>query len=104
MPDGVGHGRQHRTRGGGGAVAGRYGDKGERWMEEFQEELYRQNFVMLDKIDGLAGVSPWILKDFMSPRRPLYGTQTWFNRKGLFSDQGLKKKAFYVVKKWYEGK
>ena len=26
------------------------------------------------------------------------------NRKGLISDQGGKKKAFYVMKKWYEGK
>lgn len=59
---------------------------------------------MLDKIDKLAGMSPWILKDFLSPRRPLYGTQDWYNRKGLFSDQGQKKKAFEVVKAWYGDK
>ena len=59
---------------------------------------------MLEKIDGLCGTSPWVLKDFRSPRRPLAGTQDYFNRKGLVSDQGVKKKAFYVVQKWYEGK
>jgi beta-glucuronidase len=30
--------------------------------------------------------------------------QKGFNRKGLFSDQGKRKKAFYVMKKWYEKK
>ena len=89
---------------GGGAVAGRHGDKGERWTEEFLENLYIENLAMLEKIDGLCGTSPWVLKDFRSPRRPLAGTQDYFNRKGLVSDQGVKKKAFYIVQKWYEGK
>ncbi len=89
---------------GGGAIAGRHGEKNQRWTEEFLDNLYRQNFIMLDKIEGLAGVSPWILKDFMSPRRPLYGTQNYFNRKGLVSDQGVKKLAFETVRAWYEKK
>ena len=89
---------------GGGAKAGLHGDKEQRWTEEFQENLYRENLAMLDKIEGLAGTCPWVLKDFRSPRRPLPGIQDGFNRKGLFSDQGQRKKAFYVMKKWYEGK
>lgn len=89
---------------GGGAVAGRHGPESERWTEEFQAKLYRENFAMLDKIDGLAGTSPWILKDFMSPARMLFGVQNWFNRKGLVSDQGRKKQAFQVVKEWYAKK
>ena len=72
--------------------------------EEFQENLYRENCAMLDKIDGLAGTTPWILKDFRSPRRVLNGIQDYYNRKGLFSDDGHKKKAFYVLKEWYQGK
>jgi beta-glucuronidase len=39
--------------------------------------------------------------DFRSPRRPLAGIQDEFNRKGLISDQGEKKKAFYVLQQAY---
>ena len=89
---------------GGGAKYGYHGAKNQRWTEEFQENLYIENTAMLDKIDGLCGTTPWILKDFRSPRRVLDGIQDYYNRKGLFSDKGEKKKAFYVLKKWYEGK
>ena len=89
---------------GGGAKAGYHGDKNQRWTEEFQENLYIENIAMLDKIEGLAGTTPWILKDFRSPRRVLNGIQDFYNRKGLYSDKGEKKKAFYVVKEWYDKK
>ena len=87
---------------GGGAVYGRHGDVTERFTEEYQEDLYQRSVNMLDRIEGLAGTTPWILKDFRSPRRQIVGIQDDFNRKGLISDQGGKKKAFYVMKKWYE--
>ena len=89
---------------GGGAKYGYHGDKNQRWTEEFQENLYKENTAMLDKIDGLAGTTPWILKDFRSPRRVLNGIQDYYNMKGLYSDKGEKKKAFYVVKEWYSKK
>ena len=89
---------------GGGAKYGLHGAKNQRWTEEFQENLYRENLAMLDKIDGLAGTTPWILKDFRSPRRVLTGIQDYYNRKGLVSDKGERKKAWYVLKEWYDGK
>ena len=89
---------------GGGAKAGFHGEKNERWTEEFQEYVYEQNLPMFDKIKELAGLTPWILKDFRSPRRVLSGIQDFYNRKGLVSDNGEKKKAFYIVKKFYENK
>lgn len=89
---------------GGEALQGLHGDKKERWNEEYQEELYVQNTQMFNRIEGLAGVSPWILVDFRSPRRQLPNIQDFFNRKGLISDQGIKKKAFYVMKNWYAQK
>ena len=89
---------------GGGAKYGYHGAKNQRWTEEFQENLYIENCAMLDKIEGLAGTTPWILKDFRSPRRVLPDVQDYYNRKGLFSDKGEKKKAFYVLKNWYESK
>ncbi len=89
---------------GGGARYGYHGAKNQRWTEEFQENLYRENTAMLDKIDGLSGTTPWILKDFRSPRRVLPGVQDYYNRKGLFSDKGERKLAFYVLQQWYASK
>ena len=89
---------------GGGAKYGYHGAKNQRWTEEFQENLYIENTAMLDKIEGLSGTTPWILKDFRSPRRVLPDVQDYYNRKGLVSDKGEKKKAFYILKQWYEKK
>jgi beta-glucuronidase len=89
---------------GGGALQGKHGDKGERWTEEYLEELYRQNLSMLDKIEGFSGVTPWILVDFRSSRRQLPGIQDYFNRKGLISNWGIRKKAFFVLQHFYKKK
>ena len=86
---------------GGDARQGFHGDKTQRWTEEFQEDLYRQTLPMLDKIDGLVGFSPWVLVDFRSPKRVLPGIQDGFNRKGLISSDGVKKKAFFVLHDYY---
>ena len=56
---------------------------------------------MLNRIPQLRGMSPWILMDFRSPNRPLHGMQDEFNRKGLISDQGEKKQAFFILQKAY---
>jgi beta-glucuronidase len=88
---------------GAGALQGHYGTKNQRWTEEYQEELYIQSVAMFDKMD-LAGITPWILMDFLSPRRVLPKIQDGWNRKGLISNDGVKKKAFYIMQKWYEGK
>ena len=57
---------------------------------------------MLKGIGQLRGMSPWVLMDFRSPRRPMPGIQDYFNRKGLISDQGEKKEAFYILQKAYQ--
>lgn len=87
---------------GGGALYGRHGAVNERFTEEYQEDLYKRQVNMLKRIPGLAGTTPWILKDFRSPRRHVPDIQDDFNRKGLISDKGQKKKAFYVMKAWYD--
>lgn len=89
---------------GGGARYGHHGDRSERFTEEYLEYLYEKNIGMLDRIPGLSGTTPWILKDFRSPRRQLKDIQDDFNRKGLISDKGQKKQAFFVMQKWYESK
>ncbi|MDN3620099.1 glycoside hydrolase family 2 TIM barrel-domain containing protein [Polaribacter undariae] len=89
---------------GAGALAGYHGDKDTMWSEEHQEAIYINQIKMLEKIDGFRGMTPWILVDFRSPRRqnPVY--QDFWNRKGLISNNGVKKKAFYVLKAYYESK
>jgi beta-glucuronidase len=89
---------------GGGAKQGLHGSRDERWTEEYQEYLYQQNLLMIDKIPNIRGISPWILTDFRSPRRMLPGIQDGFNRKGLISDQGMKKKAFFILQDFYKTK
>ena len=83
------------------ALYGKHGDALTRWSEEYQEDLYIRTVKMLKKISFLRGTSPWILMDFRSPRRPLPGIQDFHNRKGLISDRGEKKKAFYVMQEYY---
>ena len=89
---------------GGGAKFGYHADPKTRWSEEFQEDLYRKSLKMLARIPNLRGMSPWILVDFRSPRRPLPRIQDGWNRKGLISDKGEKKKAFFVLREYYESK
>jgi beta-glucuronidase len=86
---------------GGDAKAGLHGSEHERWTEEYQANIYRHQFGMLNKIPQLRGMSPWVLMDFRSPNRPLAGIQDEFNRKGLISDQGQKKQAYFLLQKAY---
>jgi beta-glucuronidase len=83
------------------ALHGHHGDALARWTEEYQENLYQHQLAMLKRIPFLRGTAPWILMDFRSPRRPLPGIQDYWNRKGLISNRGEKKKAFYVMQQWY---
>jgi beta-glucuronidase len=87
---------------GGDAKAGLHGGENDRWTEEYQANIYRHQLGMLNRIGQLRGMSPWVLMDFRSPNRPLVGIQDEFNRKGLISDQGEKKQAFFILQKAYK--
>lgn len=87
---------------GGGAVAGHHGDVSEYFTEERMEYVYKENIKMFSRMPSLCGTMPWILMDFRSPRRPMNGIQDEYNRKGLVSEKGQKKKAFYVMQEWYD--
>jgi beta-glucuronidase len=87
---------------GGGALQGMHGSKDQRWTEEYQAYLYEQNLKMIEKIPNIRGMSPWILADFRSPRRLLPVIQDGWNRKGLISNRGLKKMAFFTLQNFYQ--
>lgn len=91
---------------GGEALYGQSGDStvASSWSEEYQEKLFRDNLEMFNNVKNLAGISPWILFDFRSPYRFHPTNQEGWNRKGLISDQGFRKKAWYVMKEFYNNK
>ncbi|HVB03160.1 MAG TPA: glycoside hydrolase family 2 TIM barrel-domain containing protein [Chitinophagaceae bacterium] len=89
---------------GAGALQGFHGDTTTRWTEEFQYKVYEEDFALLKTIPFLRGICPWVLKDCRSPKRLLPFIQDGWNRKGLISDQGIPKEAYYLVKQYYSGK
>jgi beta-glucuronidase len=86
---------------GGGAQYGRHGEADEVWTEEYQDTLYQHQLGMVQRIPNLAGMTPWVLMDFRSPLRMLPGIQDYHNRKGLISNRGQRKLAFYTLQKFY---
>ena len=88
---------------GGEALYGQSGNENaaHSWSEDYQAKLYEDNLEMFRHIPNLAGVSPWILFDFRSPYRFHPTNQDGWNRKGLVSDQGYRKKAWYLMKEYY---
>lgn len=89
---------------GGEALYGGKGpvDEAAYWTEEYQEQIYTKQVELFKTIPNLSGVCPWLLFDYKSPGRmhPVY--QQGYNRKGLVSEKGEKKKAWYVVEKFYK--
>jgi beta-glucuronidase len=77
-------------------------DEAASWSEEYQEQIFKDQVEMLKAIPDLCGTFPWLLVDYRSPGRmhPVY--QNGWNRKGLLSDHGDKKKAWYILKAYYE--
>ncbi|AOW21970.1 glycoside hydrolase family 2 protein [Urechidicola croceus] len=81
-----------------------YGPKDEAasWSEEYQEKIYQDQIEMFNNVPNLIGVCPWILVDYRSSGRmhPVY--QKGYNRKGLISENGEKKKSWYIMKEYFQ--
>jgi beta-glucuronidase len=86
------------------ALYGMHGDAMIRFTEEYQENVFQHQVKMLSRVPNLRGTTPWVLMDFRSPRRSLPVIQDYFNRKGLVSIRGEKKKAFFVMQEFYRTK
>ena len=72
-----------------------------KFSEDYQADYYRATLAMADKVPTMRGLSPWVLKDFRSPRREHPVFQKGWNRKGLISETGQRKLAFDVLADWY---
>lgn len=79
-------------------------DQASYWSEEYQEQIYKNQIEMFNTIPNLRGVCPWILYDYRSLGRmhPVY--QKGYNRKGLISENGEKKKAWHVMNDYFKEK
>ena len=84
------------------AKFGNHGPATQRWTEEQQASVYQHQLVMFPKIPELRGISPWVLFDFRSASRNIPVLQDGYNRKGLVSEDGHKKEAFFILQKAYE--
>lgn len=71
------------------------------WSEEYQASVYKSQIEMFKNISFLAGIAPWLLYDFRSPYRMHPTFQKGWNRKGLISNYGMKKQAWYVLRNYY---
>lgn len=87
---------------GAGAKYGNHGADNQRWTEEQQANVYRHQLTMFAKIPQLRGTCPWVLMDFRSPGRNIPKLQDGYNRKGLISQDGKKKTAFFIMQKAYK--
>ncbi len=74
------------------------------WGELHHEQLHRDHLLLFENIPNLRGVAPWVLFDFRSPSRLHQYYQNEWNRKGLISDKGMYKKAWYVMRDYYQKK
>ena len=77
-------------------------DEADSWSEEYQAQIYMDQIKMFKATPNLVGVSPWLLFDYRSPVRMRPLKQDGYNRKGLLSQYGERKKAWYVLKQYYD--
>lgn len=86
------------------ALYGNHGpsDTASSWSEEYQEQVYKDQVTMFKNMPFLRGTCAWLLADYRSPKRMHQAYQSGWNRKGLLSDQGFKKKAWYVLADYYK--
>lgn len=83
------------------ALHGYRADPSIRWSEDYQKAMYEQYVAMTRRIPNYAGMSPWILKDFRSPRRFHGRFQNYWNRKGLIDPEGQRKLAWQVLHDYF---
>lgn len=84
------------------AKYGNHGPSTQRWTEEQQADVYRQQLIMFSHIPQLRGITPWILMDFRSTTRNIPKLQDGYNLKGLISEDGKKKEAFFILQQAYK--
>jgi beta-glucuronidase len=86
------------------AKRGVRGPKEARWTEDHQAWFYELTIANAESVPWIRGMSPWILKDFRSPRRYRGDYQNYWNRKGIITETGERKLAWSVLREHYTRK
>ncbi|MFW5988164.1 MAG: glycoside hydrolase family 2 protein, partial [bacterium] len=87
---------------GGGAAPKNHGKEDELWTEENQKRSYQNQLELLTSCEWVAGLTPWILYDFKTPKR-VNKYQQMYNLKGLVDkNKKYKKLAYYLVQDFYQ--
>lgn len=76
-------------------------DEAANWTEEYQKQIYVNQIELFKTIPNICGISPWLLFDYKSLGRMNQVYQKGYNRKGLLSEKGEKKKAWYIMNEYY---
>lgn len=84
------------------APFGNRGSRMTRWTEEYQDFMFQETLKNAARHPFVKGTTPWILKDFRSPRRWHARYQNYWNRKGIISNTGERKLAFKTLQDWYK--
>ena len=89
---------------GGGALYGSEGpdDEAALWTEDYQKQIHINQIDMFNTVPHLCGVCSWILFDYRSLGRMNFVYQKGYNRKGLLSEKGEKKKAWYIMRDYFK--
>ncbi|MDD4969395.1 MAG: glycoside hydrolase family 2 TIM barrel-domain containing protein [Paludibacter sp.] len=74
------------------------------WTEGYQEKIYKDQIEMFNTIPNLCGVCPWLLFDYRSLGRMNQVYQQGYNRKGVLSEHGEKKKAWHIMHEYFKNK
>lgn len=75
-----------------------------KFSEAYMAEVYTRQIEILEQLDYVKGISPWILYDFRAERRQNKWQKGW-NRKGLIAqDKETKKAGFNIMADFYHRK
>jgi len=71
------------------------------FSEDYMADVYRRQIEILERLDYVKGISPWVLYDFRAERRQNHWQRGW-NRKGLIAqDKTTRKAAFDILAAFY---
>jgi len=89
---------------GAGGIYGNHQDQDDvnGWSEDYMGDTYRKDLIMIEQLPNLCGIAPWALFDFRNPGYSQARYQQGWNRKGLISQYGEKKQAWYIMHEFYE--
>ena len=89
---------------GAGGIPGYHSAHGQKWSEERQAEIVREQLTAIKNHPEYQGVFIWQFSDIRVPDENFYARPRSMNNKGIFDEYRKKKLAFYVVKEIFGGK